>query len=158
MCFRFYFDVSWQLGFLDLRRNGRYDYRWTEAVTDIILDDENGTHPALLRTDDRRQIRIENIPAFHNQILHPANEASEYTLRIFFGVERLRCHMQVDHSHFQISALHRVPNQSLLAIDKIMLHRLANNLAAVGILLGNDKIDFPQQMIRKADHNAFRIV
>lgn len=72
MGFRFDLDVSRQLRFLDLGSDGRYDHRWTESVADIVLNDQNGAHTALLRADDRRQIRIENIPAFHDQSLHPA--------------------------------------------------------------------------------------
>lgn len=110
MNFRFYFDVSRQFRFLDLRRYGRYDDRWTESVADIILNNQNGSYPALLRTYDRRQIRIENIPALHNQSLHPAHEATEYAFRILFCVECFRGHMQIDLSHLQIPALHRVAN------------------------------------------------
>lgn len=87
--FRFDFDVSRQLRFLDLRRNGRYNDRWTEAIANIVLDNQDGAHSTLLRTYDRRQIRIENIPAFHNQSLHPAYEATEYTFCILFSVKRL---------------------------------------------------------------------
>lgn len=51
--FRVNLHMRRQLGFLNLRRNRRYDHRRTEAIADIILNDQYGPNAALLRTDDR---------------------------------------------------------------------------------------------------------
>jgi len=53
MSCRIHLDMRGQLSFLDLGRDGGYDYSWAESVANVILNDENGTDSALLRADDR---------------------------------------------------------------------------------------------------------
>ncbi len=65
-------DMRRKLRFLDLRRNGRDDHRWTEPVANVILYDQDGSYTALFRTYNRRQIRKKHIPSFDDQGLHPA--------------------------------------------------------------------------------------
>lgn len=147
-----------KLRLLNLRRNRRYDNRRTEPVADIVLNDEHRAHAALLGPDDRRQVRVEHIPAFDDQSLHPAHEPSERALCVFLGMERFGCHVQVNLGHLQVSPLHRVADQSFLSVDQILLHRLTDDFAAIGILVRRDIVHLAQQMIGQTDHNPLRIV
>lgn len=71
-----HFDMGGQLRFLNLGGNGGYDNRWTEAVSDVVLYDENRTDSPLLRADNRGQIGKKHISAFNDQPLHPAYETA----------------------------------------------------------------------------------
>lgn len=50
-----------QLRFLNLRGNGGDDDGWAEAVTDIVLDNQDRPDSTLLGADDRGQVRKVNI-------------------------------------------------------------------------------------------------
>ena len=65
-------DMSRQLRFLDLRRDGGNDRRRAESVADIILDNKHWSYPALLGTHHRGEVSKKNVTALYDQWLHPA--------------------------------------------------------------------------------------
>ena len=60
-------NMRGQFCFSQTAGNGGGNDGWTVFVSDIILNDENGTESALFASDDRTQIRIINISSFYGQ-------------------------------------------------------------------------------------------
>ncbi len=60
-------DMRRQLRFSELTCDSGGDYSWTVLVSDVVLDDQDRTKPALLASDDGAEIRIVNISAFDGQ-------------------------------------------------------------------------------------------
>ena len=56
--------VRWQAGLPDLTRDCRRNDGRAVFVPDVVLDDQHRSESALLRADDRTEIRIINIAAF----------------------------------------------------------------------------------------------
>ena len=60
-------DMRRQFGFAETARDGGSDHGGTVFISDIILDDQDGTESALLAADDGTQVCVINISAFDNQ-------------------------------------------------------------------------------------------
>lgn len=59
--------VSWQIRLRMLARDGRRNHSGAEFVANVILNDQNRAHPALLGANNRAQIGIKYITAFNSQ-------------------------------------------------------------------------------------------
>ncbi len=53
--------MSRQASFIDLGGDGGDHYRGAVLVAHIVLHDEHGANPPLLRTNHRAQVSIENV-------------------------------------------------------------------------------------------------
>ncbi len=67
-------NVCWKLGLLLLTGNGSSDYRRTELVAHVILNDQYGTYAPLFRSHHRAEIGVINFSSFDSHVYHAPPE------------------------------------------------------------------------------------
>ena len=62
--------MGWKIVFSRPAGDRRGDHRRGKSVADIILDDQDRAHPALLGADDGAEIGVIDLSAFNVHVVH----------------------------------------------------------------------------------------